>query len=51
MRATFCACVYNLWYLQKKGPVAECFVTKVTKRVKSDALPARFVSPARFVTT
>ena len=27
------------------------FVTKVTKRVKFDAQPARFVTPASFVTT
>ena len=27
------------------------FVTKVTKHVKFDALSARFVTPARFVTT
>ena len=27
-----------------------CFVTQVTKRVKSDALPARFVTQPRFVT-
>ena len=29
--------------------VAARFVTKVTKRVKFDALPARFVTTARFV--
>ena len=26
------------------------FVTKVTERVRFDALPSRFVTPARFVT-
>ena len=40
----------------ENGRVAACsvttarFVTRVTKRVKSDALPERFVTPARFVT-
>ena len=32
-------------------PVAATFVTKVTKLIKFDALPARFVTAVRFVTT
>ena len=31
-------------------PVAARCITKVTKRVKFDALPVHFVTPARFVT-
>ena len=33
------------------GLIAARFVTKVTKGIKFDALPARFVTAARFVTT